>query len=130
MKLREKGVNIWIFVFPAKDDSTDWEASTEKLVQIALTFSWFFSAASKIFVDFSQQVHIIRMKIQIVFTLAGVRHWKFTAFLNPYNFNLRINAKQFFAVSYYRLLTNGTLIFSFIWCGITQSIKNFILKYF
>jgi hypothetical protein len=26
-------------------------------------------------------------KIQIVFTLAGVRHCQFTAFLNPYNFD-------------------------------------------
>ena len=33
------------------------EASTEKLVQIALIFSWFFLAAPKILVDFSQQVH-------------------------------------------------------------------------
>ena len=43
VKLRQEVVNIWIFVFPAKEDSTDWEAKTKQLVQIALTFSWFFS---------------------------------------------------------------------------------------
>ena len=32
--LRQEVVNIWFF-FPAKDNSTDWEASTEKPVQIA-----------------------------------------------------------------------------------------------
>ena len=42
IKLRQEVVNIWIFVFPAKEDSTDWEASTEKLVQIALVPSMSF----------------------------------------------------------------------------------------
>ena len=31
--LRQEVVNIWIFVFPAKDNSIDWEASIEKPVQ-------------------------------------------------------------------------------------------------
>ena len=39
--LRQEVVNIWIYVFTAKDDSTDREASTEKPVQIALTFPLF-----------------------------------------------------------------------------------------
>ena len=52
-----KVVNIWIFVFPEKENSTDWETSTEKPVQIALTFSLFFSAAPNFFLDFSQQLH-------------------------------------------------------------------------
>ena len=54
--LRQEVVNIWIFVFPAKDNSTDWEASTEKPVQIALTFPLFFSATQNFFLDFSQQL--------------------------------------------------------------------------
>ena len=44
VRLRQEVVNIWIFVFPAKGNSTDWEASTKKLVQIVLTLSLFFSA--------------------------------------------------------------------------------------
>ena len=68
VKLRQEVVNIWIFVFPAKEDSTDWEASTEKLVQIALTFSWFFSAAPKLLVDFSQQVHDSRKNSNCLYT--------------------------------------------------------------
>ena len=55
-----KVVNIWIFVFPEKENSTDWETSTEKPVQIALTFSLFFSAAPNFFLDFSQQLHNAR----------------------------------------------------------------------
>ena len=50
--IRQEVVKIWIFVFPAKENSTYWEASTEKPVQIALTFlssfqtfASFFSAA-------------------------------------------------------------------------------------
>ena len=44
---------------------------TEKLVQISLILSLFFSAAPKLLVDFSQQVHNAR-KNQIVSTLAGI----------------------------------------------------------
>ena len=68
--IRQEVVNIWIFVFPPKENSTDWEASTEKL----------FSTAPNFFLDFSQQLltffliflssSIMRAKIEIVFTLA------------------------------------------------------------
>ena len=78
VKLRQEVVNIWIFVFPAKEDSTDWQ-----IVQIALTISLFFSAAPKLLVDFSQCA-----KIQIVFTPAGVWHCSYTAFLHPWDFNV------------------------------------------
>ena len=47
---------------------TDWEASTEKLVQIALTFSWFFSAAPKLLLHFSQQLHNARENSNCLYT--------------------------------------------------------------
>ena len=31
-----KFINIWIFVFPEKENSNDWETSTEKPVQIVV----------------------------------------------------------------------------------------------
>ena len=52
--------------FSAKEDST--EASTEKLVQIALTLSLFFSAAPKLLVDFSQQVLNARENLNCLYT--------------------------------------------------------------
>ena len=50
-------VNVWIFVLPEKENSTDWETRTEKPVQIALTISLFFSAALKLLLNFSKQLH-------------------------------------------------------------------------
>ena len=31
-----KFINIWIFVFPEKENTNDWETSTEKPVQIVV----------------------------------------------------------------------------------------------
>ena len=56
------------FVSPAKEDSTDWETCTEKIVQIALIFSRFFSAAPKLLDDFSQQVHNARENSNCLYT--------------------------------------------------------------
>ena len=107
--------NIWIFVFPAKED---WEASTEKLVQIALTF-----------LDFSQQLlnfrltflsrSIIRTKIQIVFTLAGVKHYQFTAFLNPYDFTTYL--LLIFVILLFEISSLMNLIFSLFQTWILQT---------
>ena len=82
-------VKIWFFVFPAKEDSADWEAS--------LNYLFIFLSSSFLLVDFSQQLlnfwliflsrSIMSAKIQIVFTLAGVWHCPFMAFLNPWDFN-------------------------------------------
>ena len=62
VKLREEVVNIWIFVFLAKQNiSTDWEPknSAEKPVQLASIFPLFFSLFSaplKLLLGFSQQL--------------------------------------------------------------------------
>ena len=58
IRLWQEVVNIWIFVFLAKQNiSTDWEPknSAEKPVQLASTFSLFFSAALKLLLGFSGQ---------------------------------------------------------------------------
>ena len=65
-------VNVWIFVFLAKQNiSTDWEPknSAEKPVQLASTFSLFFSAALKILLGFSQQLQKIRKNSNVLDTL-------------------------------------------------------------
>ena len=51
------------FCFPCKRGLL-----TEKLVQIALTFSWFFSAAPKLLSDFSQQVHNVHENSNCLYT--------------------------------------------------------------
>ena len=65
-----KFINIWIYVFPEKENSTDWESSTEKPVQIALTFPLFSEELLTFFMIFFSS-SIMRTKIQIVFTLVG-----------------------------------------------------------
>ena len=85
VKLRQEVVNIWIFVFPAKVDSTDWEPSTKKLVQITLT--WCSQQLLNYWLIFLSR-SIMRAKIQIFFTLAEGWYCQLTAFLNPYDFNL------------------------------------------
>ena len=67
---REKLSTFEFFVFLAKQNiSTDWEPknSTEKPVQLASTFSLFFSAALKLLLGFSQQLQK-RTKIQMFST--------------------------------------------------------------
>ena len=70
VKLRQEVVNIWIFVFLAKQNiSNDWEPknSAEKPVKLASTLSLFLSAALKLLLGFSQQLQK-RTKIQMFST--------------------------------------------------------------
>ena len=73
-KLQPEVVNIWIFIFLAKQNiSTNWEPknSAEKPVQLASSFSLFFSVSPQVFLDFSQQLLSSfknRAKIQLFLT--------------------------------------------------------------
>ena len=84
VKLRQEVVNIWIFVVPAKEDSTDWEASrcTKKLLEIALTFSWFFSSVPKLLVDFTQLVHKASKNSNFIYTCRSMTLGQFCMTLN------------------------------------------------
>ena len=82
--------------------STQYSCSQELGKKVSNTWKTFLTAnldnySNKIlFLDFSQQLlnfcfiflssSIMRAKIKIVFTLAGLRHWPFTVFLNPLDF--------------------------------------------
>ena len=89
VKLRQEVVNIWIFVFLAKQNiSTDWEPknSAEKPVLLASTFSWLFSAALKLCLDLLSSSQNAQ-KFKCSRHLAGAWHLSGYRFLNAYDFN-------------------------------------------
>ena len=88
--LRQEVVNIWIFVFLAKQNiSTDWEPknSAERAMLLASNFSWLFLAALKLFLDFLS-ISKNAQKIKCSWHFAGVWHLSDHFFLNLYDFNI------------------------------------------
>ena len=112
------------FSFPSENNSTDWEASTKKPVQIALTFHLFFWATSNFFLDFFSaapkllpnflSTSKMHAKIQIVFTLAGIWHCLFTAFLNPWDFHICFDFLKRSKLRKMPFMINKEFVFFFI----------------